>query len=217
MPVADHLQAMSSYAMIADEIGFAIEAAMAKQPDLANRWVLMTHRMTEKYGSIQPVLNHADCMLDLAIRCMEDEHLAGATESPKPRKSSILAATMQIALSRLWVLSSYETLRTVRDTPIGKADERLHLIYRKFRLIRVPLAKMRVANADFIKAPMDVATAGNKSKITLSPQHTYILPAVLCGQTGSVLWHAIDTKSKATAQITRRELSDELLSLLEPV
>lgn len=158
---------------------------------------------------------------DVLLRSLEGE-VAGRTVSVEPSHADMLSFDFQASLSRQWVLSAYEALRTLQwSDPEGRMAELL----RRLELVRVPLAKLRIAKdqrglgkggsielvrrGDPPDKPGETYTANGKT--------TYWPQAVFDPVSGSVGWSVIDLKNQVQVEILRRDLSDELLSLFAAV
>ena len=93
-----------------------------------------------------------DHLIDLIVRSMEDElaarHLVAA---PEGDGEFHLEDTLQYVLTRYWVLGTHDVERIAARSPAGKVHPRLPSLYERFRLVRVPLAKLKIAGDDALK------------------------------------------------------------------
>ncbi len=100
----------------------------------------------------------------------------------------------RFVLSYLWVLGSYELIRTWRNRVKDRIDpttySRIDDVYEKFRRVRIPLAKMEAAKG---YETID-------SSIAFPALHKDL----------GISWQLSET-----TYVSRRELSDSLLGLLE--
>src|SRR5262249_46325574 len=123
----------------------------------------------------------------------------------------------QIALSRYWVLGMYESVRLAHESKPASAA--LTNLRRRLELVRVPLAKMEIANDLKIKEPLllerigegprDVRPYSASERIPVNPA------AGICTNTGSAVWYVVDAKTRSNVSISRRMISDECLALVD--
>jgi hypothetical protein len=160
-----------------------------------------------------------DLWIDVILRAMEDE-LAARCEVSLESDYEILADALQHTLTRYWVLSTHDALRSAARSNTGKEHLKLPSLYERFRLVRVPLAKFKVVGDDGLK----------EGKVTLVPfgeggdaePGTYrarsndeYYPPTPIDERGSIGWHLFDVKTMLPVTIYRRQLSDELLALFD--
>jgi hypothetical protein len=50
-----------------------------------------------------------------------------------------------------WVLGTHDALRIAARSPGGKEHPKLATLYERFRLVRMPLAKLKIAGDDALK------------------------------------------------------------------
>jgi hypothetical protein len=186
----------------------AIGPGVAKYPSLQSRWISAGFRLpggerVSGLGQFQP-----DYLFDLVIRCLEDE-LAEQLASSMPPEHDL---TIQVALSRYWVLSTYEALRMAN----AAGDRSLSQLHEKFRLVRIALAKLEIARGGD-QSDLHLYREGESSSQKYEPGSVgYVVPTEFERDTGSVCWVVADAKNARHLPVYRRALSDELLDILAP-
>lgn len=204
--------------MIGGKLSEVVDESLAKHPRTAERWVLLSHEMYSRYRRVQATLNQSDGILDTILRTLEAEQLERlGRDRAHQQHEGFWPPTLQILFSRLWVLSTYETLRTMKQTAAGRSDPALQAVYERFRIVRIPLAKMEVAGANRLGAPLEIFGDGTNRKLRIGRDTRQILPTTICPRTGSVVWEPIDTTTQTVVKLSRLELSDELLSIYPEV
>lgn len=133
----------------------------------------------------------------------------------------MLTSDLLISLSRLWVLAGYECVRLSFDKITAAAPGLAELLHR-FTLVRIPLAKQEIAKDRALG--QNAILLGRRGEPQETPPHAYRAGAkipywpefVINLETGSVGWTVIDIVNGGTeVTILRRELSDELLKLMD--
>src|SRR5262249_17998031 len=92
-----------------------------------------------------------DHLIDLIIRAMEDELAARKRLAMEGNRAFHLEDTLQHLLTRYWTIGTHDALRIAARSPTGKAHLKLQSLYERFRLVRVPLAKLKIARDDTLK------------------------------------------------------------------
>ncbi|MCF8505610.1 MAG: hypothetical protein K9G59_11895 [Caulobacter sp.] len=188
--------------------------AWLKGGDLGQRWIATYLRLVA-FGVGHA--SHSDIRTDLVLRAMESEMMQRIAASEAETGG---IGDIQGALSRYWVLSVYEMLRVAKDSDGGKTNEKLNLLYQQFRLVRVPVGKLEIARGNKAEG-IELVREGADPSEPGRPYHgpgwraQYRPPTFLRLDTGSIGWAVVDVESMTTIEITRRELSDELLTLFE--
>jgi hypothetical protein len=194
-------------------IAGAFEQAAQTHASLHEAWI----RVSVRLGGVLPdsrlmssVQN--DGRLDLVLRCMEAECLAGAQEG-------LFESHYQRVLSEVWVGSVYETLRLIVERNREAATDEVHALAEDFRLLRVPLEKYEIASDRQLAAPLQLQRQPQKNDQSDlyeysqdDPKRAHIMPTDLSSR-GSVRWHVIDLKGGQDRWIERRSLSDRIIAL----
>jgi hypothetical protein len=160
-----------------------------------------------------------DHLIDLIVRSMEDELAARHRAAPEGDGRVHLEDTLQYVLTRYWVLGTHDVLRIAARSPAGKVHPKLPSLYERFRLVRVPLAKLKIAGDDALKdgrvmlvhAEEDEA----KPEAYRARSNDEYHPPTPIDERGSIGWHLFDVKTMLPVTIYRRQLSDELLALFD--
>jgi hypothetical protein len=194
-------------------IAEAFAQAAQTYASLAEAWIRVSHRLGGALpNSLLGPSVQRDGRLDLVLRCMEDEHAAGA-QGP-------FEYQYQRMFSEVWVGSVYETLRLLTDDKrklIVATDEVLALA-EDLRLVRVSLEKHEVASDRKLDAPLQLQRVPpNNDHTDLyeyskgDPQRAHIMPTRLSRQ-GSVEWLVIDVENDEERWIERLALSDRIIA-----
>ena len=149
---------------------------------------------------------------------MEEEladRLAAGSEAPT-KETVVLADSLQHTLTRYWVLGTRDVLRMAK-TGAGEDHPKLSTLFEKFRFVRVPLAKLELADDN--KAPSDdllLVRVGDGANIEreLYRKVSYYPPEPI-DERGSIGWALFTAKTLEPVTIFRRDLSDELLALFD--
>jgi len=179
--------------------------------DTYTQWCSLDRKLAKIRGDAKGHSNfHLDANLDLILRGIEDEQQEIVKCLGENRGGG--AFFLQISLSKMWLLSVYEILRASLDTQsivdtcsasyFCKNAEcfRCSVLAVKQELahFRVPVAGLEPAN--------DKANKNFHAQIVVSNDH------------GSVGWRTPGylSKNNSSDVVSRRELSDLVLSKLEP-
>lgn len=171
--------------------------------------------MHGRYGCLQAAMHQSDVRFDMILRSLESERLV-AMQGQDVEVD--FAFDLQSTITRYWIYSIYETLRSAIEVAGDRADGRLRGLYRKFKLVRIPLAKMQVADDRRIKGDLMLVRQGDEPDAAAPYDRTkldYIAPSFVSTLDGSIGWSVVDVIDDTTHEITRRGLSDELLVLLD--
>jgi hypothetical protein len=158
-----------------------------------------------------------DGNLDLVLRCMEDDRVAGAQA---PEQEGLFELHYQKMLSELWVGSLYETLRLlIVERKLVAGTDEVRSLAEDFRLLRVPLEKHEITSQGQLTAPLKLQRYPPKNDQTdlyeyskADPKRAHIMPSGL-SSSGSVMWQVIDLKKDQERWIERRSLSDRIIAL----
>jgi hypothetical protein len=190
--------------------------ALSKYPQLKEKWNNLLLSVCSQNGVPFLAMHcQADGRTDLILRVLEDEAAAAM-----PNHGGVWGQDMQRALTRYWILSSYELLRTLKESPIGKPNARSESLYQRFRLVRVPMTKLQIANDRALKQAITLERVGegppsDPIPYSASSKSEYFPPEIFNTLTGSIGWMTLDAANLQTHTLTRRQLSDEFLGLLE--
>jgi hypothetical protein len=96
---------------------------------------------------------------------------------------------------------------------------KLTSLYGRFRLVRVPLAKLKIAGDDALKNGRVMLAHAEEDEAKPEAYRArsndeYHPPTPIDGR-GSIGWHLFDVKTMLPVTIYRRQLSDELLALFD--
>lgn len=207
--------------VVSNTVAHALVEALTKYKDLQPRWISVLGKLLGGHGAIGLLRYQSDYRIDLLLRAMEDERPTLAEPTDEPAITlALLAGAVQGALTRYWIFSAYEALRMAKNLAAGKADPKLRALYERFRIIRIPLAKLQIANDAGLKTGIMLGTIGPGAD---TPPEEYSAkakveyhPVVLLNrETGSIGWMVIDGTTGIQETIFRRELSDQLLALFD--
>lgn len=174
-------------------------------------------RLSQTGGGL--VRYQPDHLLDLIIRAMEDELAARHQLAPEGDRHVHLEDTLQHLLTRYWIIGTHDALRIAARSPSAKANPKLTSLNERFRLVRVPLAKLKIAGDDALKggevllspSGEDEAKPGAYRARSNDEYH----PPTVIDERGSIGWHLFEVKTMLPVTIYRRQLSDELLALFD--
>jgi len=138
-----------------------------------------------------------DHLIDLIVRSMEDELAARHRAAPEGGRVH-LEDTLQYVLTRYWVLGTHDVVRIAARSHAGKVHPKLTSLYDRFRLVRVPLAKLKIAGDDALKdgrvmlvhAEEDEA----KPEAYRARSNDEYHPSTPIDERGSIGWHLFDVR-----------------------
>jgi hypothetical protein len=193
--------------------------ALRRYADLRPKWrdvYTGLVRLSQTGGGL--VRYQPDHLIDLIVRSMEDELAARHRAAPEGGRVH-LEDTLQYVLTRYWVLGTHDAVRIAARSLAGKVHPKLTSLYDRFRLVRVPLAKLKIAGDDALKdgrvmlvhAEEDEA----KPEAYRARSNDEYHPPTPIDERGSIGWHLFDIKTMLPVTIYRRQLSDELLALFD--
>ena len=160
-----------------------------------------------------------DHLIDLIVRSMEDELAARHRAAPEGDGRVHLEDTLHHVLTRYWVLGTHDVVRIAARSHAGKVHPKLTSLYNRFRLVRVPLAKIKIAGDDALKdgRVMLVHAEEDKAKPEAyrARSNDEYHPPTPIDDRGSIGWHLFDVRTMLPVTIYRRQLSDELLALFD--
>jgi hypothetical protein len=193
--------------------------ALKRYADLRPKWrdvYTGLVRLSQTGGGL--VRYQPDHLIDLIVRSMEDELAARHRAAPEGGRVH-LEDTLQYVLTRYWVLGTHDAVRIAARSLAGKVHPKLTSLYDRFRLVRVPLAKLKIAGDDALKdgrvmlvhAEEDEA----KPEAYRARSNDEYHPPTPIDERGSIGWHLFDIKTMLPVTIYRRQLSDELLALFD--
>jgi hypothetical protein len=194
--------------------------ALQRYADLRPKWrdvYTGLLRISQTGGGL--VRYQPDHLIDLILRAMEGELAARHRATPEGDGHVHLEDTLQHVLTRYWVLGTHDALRIAARSPAGKEHPKLASLYERFRLVRVPLAKLKIAGDDALKdGRVMLAPAGEddtKPETYRARSNDEYHPPTPIDEHGSIGWHLFDVKTMLPVTIYRRQLSDELLALFD--
>lgn len=188
------------------------------------------HRKLEKLrdNDIPYDAGDHDGRIDCLLREMEDDQLQYISETGEKGGRPTSRTKLQIQLTRYWIGSSYEMLRTTAEA-MGK-DHKFWKIVDEHKLMfaayRIPIAKQephRVKKPSLIQEHVSseesaVVTVGGEPvsvEVPYAGQSTYRVKPMLDADTGSIVFLVYDGKTEQLEDKPRRVLSDTLLEMNE--
>ena len=194
--------------------------ALNRYADLRPRWRAVYTgllRISQTHGGVMRY--QPDHLIDLIVRAMEDELAARHQLAPAGYEHVHLEDTLQFVLTRYWVLGTHDALRIAVRSPAGKVHPNLQSVYERFRLVRVPLAKLKVAGDDALTdGRVLLVPAGEedaKPEIYRARSGDEYHPPTPINERGSIGWNLFEVKTMLPVTIYRRQLSDELLAVFD--
>ena len=191
--------------------------ALRRYADLRPKWrdvYTGLVRLSQTGGGL--VRYQPDHLIDLIVRSMEDELAARHRAAPEGGRVH-LEDTLQYVLTRYWVLGTHDAVRIAARSLAGKVHPKLTSLYDRFRLVRVPLAKLKIAGDDALKDGRVMLAEEDEAKPEAyrARSNDEYHPPTPIDERGSIGWHLFDIKTMLPVTIYRRQLSDELLALLD--
>jgi len=194
--------------------------ALRRYADLRLKWrevYTVLVRVSQTGGGL--VRYQPDHLIDLIVRAMEDELAARLRSAVEGDRHIHLEDTLQHLLTRYWIIGTHDALRIAARSPAGKVHPKLPSLYERFRLVRVPLAKLKIAGDDALReGGVLVVPAGQddaRTEIYRARSNDEYHPPTAIDERGSIGWHLFDVKTMLPVTIYRRHLSDELLALFD--
>jgi hypothetical protein len=194
--------------------------ALRRHADLRPKWrdvYTGLVRLSQTGGGL--VRYQPDHLIDLIVRSMEDE-LAARHRAVSERDGRVhLEDTLQYVLTRYWVLGTHDVVRISARSHAGKVHPKLTSLYDRFRLVRVPLAKLKIAGDDVLKDGRVMLVHADedeaKPEAYWARSDDEYHPPTPIDERGSIGWHLFDVRTMLPVTIYRRQLSDELLALFD--
>ena len=194
--------------------------ALGRYADLRPKWRAVYTgllRVSQTGGGLMRY--QPDHLIDLVVRAMEDELAARHRLAPEGDEHVHLEDTLQHLLTRYWIIGTHDALRIAVRSPAGKVHPKLPSLYERFRLVRVPLAKLKIAGDDALKdGAVLLVPAGEddaKRETYWARSNDEYHPPTPIDERGSIGWHLFEVKTMLPVTIYRRQLSDELLALFD--
>ncbi|CAN7187895.1 hypothetical protein LJR098_000428 [Rhizobium sp. LjRoot98] len=190
---------------------------LVNYPNEARKWVNVMNTLGVVAGRAHSLSVSEVSKLDLMLRQLEQEHLE---EIIGPEKQFSFATDLICTLSDSWLLASYEPIRAACEQTRTRKEpyERLDSFHRRLALVRIPIAKAEIKDAQRLKPTLMLYPIGdgddNSGKL-YAHDGSYIVPKGVCAETGATVWYPIDLKTQKTVAICRRDLSDEFLGLFD--
>jgi hypothetical protein len=154
--------------------------------------------------------------MDLLLRVLEQEALERTSASSSNEFD--ISDDIMITMAQAWVLQSYEVIRAANSQSWrrGETFEKLKTLKHRLGLVRIAIAKAEIQDqkASSPEVILDVVDGDRDPKPYMN-DGSYIVPRGVCGVTGAVVWWPVDITRMTTVEISRRDLSDELLSLFD--
>ena len=110
-------------------------------------------------------------------------------------------------------------MRIAARSHAEKLHPKLTSLYDRFRLVRVPLAKLKITGDDALKDGRVVLVHAEEDEAKpeayrVRSNDEYHPPTPI-DERGSIGWHLFDVKTMLPMPIHRRQFSDELLALFD--
>ncbi|WP_157056581.1 hypothetical protein [Pseudorhodobacter aquimaris] len=202
------------------ELGFRL--ACEKHEQTHYRWRALHHKLEQLRGNDAPydAGNH-DARIDCLLREMEDDQVRYICATGKRSAHPNSRTKLQIQLSRYWISSTYELLRTTSQA-MGQGSEFFKLISKHkhmFAAYRVPISKQephRVAKPSLIQE-LDLEQSNSEKamkgelpgiKVLYEGSGSYRVKPLFDLDSGSIGFVVYDGKAKTLVGKPRRELSD---------
>lgn len=207
--------------LISDLISKAFAEARAREDAISDSWRTLSFNWGGRLGGslLMPAIQgHGE--LDVSLRCYETEistSISSGSEDPHFKFNYLKM------LSELWILSVYETVRTVNQRRILSESDTFKNLYLDLTLVRMPLVKHEIPKDNLITSPLHMRRVPSNAEDGASyvydkgdPLRSHIMP---CGVSanGSLMWQVIDLKRHLQYWVERRGLSDRILALAAPI
>jgi transcriptional regulator with XRE-family HTH domain len=188
----------------------AVNLAAQQQSELYQKWI----RVSFATGIPHLLLNQADALVDMILRSMENESRDRLHNNVHVADFHL---TLQTTLSRYWIYSWYEVIRAAQEKQGKASSEHLLSLRHKVELVRVPLAKLEIANDQKLKQPLHFLKPGDPPEAakpySAKQRFDYTATTIMSTENGSCGWRVYDTASKSEVEVLRREISDDILAL----
>jgi hypothetical protein len=128
----------------------------------------------------------------------------------------LLADSLQHTLTRYWVLGTHDVLRMAKRGA-GERHPKLPTLFEKFRFVRMPLAKLELADDNkALRDSLLLVRVGEGANVEpeLYRKVSYHPPEPI-DERGSIGWALFMAETLEPVTIFRRDLSDELLALFD--
>lgn len=210
IPMLDHVVCL--------EYGYA--RSVECQNDIFLKWRSATRWLDRLRGGTPHDLGNFDAHMDCMIREVEANQHRVLQETGNASEHG--RTTFQIQMSRYWIMSMYETLRTVRGINKGKTGADIDLVNKwtiEFGGYRMPIAKQEVQQ---IKKITDISIItvvdGNLVEVpSLYPGLGQYRPRMIMDKdNGSVCFASFNANTNVIDKKSRLDLSNEFLSDLAP-
>lgn len=168
----------------------ALWDAMTKEKETQEKWHTVLRRFDD-FGKICSI-RKADAQIDLLLRRLEEEILFKFKIAPGGNEPAV---GLQSTLSDLWVIGSYDLINSVSGiiSPTEKQFPKIVELLHRLGAVRTAMSEYRGIHVGG-KAPM---------------------LKMLCHETGSMMWLSAGSNLKPMNAISRRVLSDQILSIFD--
>jgi hypothetical protein len=209
-----------SHRVVGQLLSLAQTYAMAADANIRDQWIRGSFAAAG-FVDVPEIAVHIQELgnLDMMLRSLERETAANG-ESKEPSMADVLPFGLQVSLSRQWVLSAYEIVRTLSNKWKACEPQAKELL-RRLELVRIPLAKLEIAKDRVLgkDGSVELVRRGDPpdkpGKIyTAKDPATYWPQTIRNVATGSIGWDVFDIKNWRQVEILRQDLSNEFLSLL---
>ncbi|MDI1343144.1 MAG: hypothetical protein PSV22_03450 [Pseudolabrys sp.] len=199
---------------VAEAIMMSFLQARAQQQDVLSQWNKVSYRIGPRVpASLLLMSVQQQGETDAVLRCIEDE-----LADPGRRKEIDFVCTPYLTLTTYWIGAVYEVLRLLRDRKLLSEPD-AEPLFRDFELLRITLEKHEIAkDRDFTEPQSMVRFPQNNNDTDYytydpkSPTRGHIMPSGLSAR-GSMMWQAIEAKTKTPRWVERRALSERILLL----
>lgn len=179
--------------------------------DLHSAWISQSFKLAAIAGEAHIATIQANNRLDLLLRALEEEW-----EQP-PEAVIDYSLDLRFSLSECWILRSYEVVRAAAQQlhQKGNANEKVAAIKRRLGLVRMPVAKAEIQQANKAVDPIVLVHEDGVNPKEYTNDGSYVIPRQVCADTGSAMWCPVDVSTSKSVSIRRIDLSNELLTLFD--
>jgi hypothetical protein len=198
----------------------AFGLARASDKDINERWIRMSHRIGSQLPhSLLAVKIQQIGEVDLVCRALEKELL----EQPPRDGEMDFRFNYLMVLSEWWIGSAYAVCYTLKDRKILTEPKFLKLA-NDLRMIRVQIEKYEVPSDRKLSDPLQFLPTQFRPDEKEAPIFEYDkkdrlrahIPRRGVSPRHSGMWEVFDVDADQTRWYERLELSDRMLSLLDP-
>ncbi len=209
------------------EHGFSL--ACGNHEETHQRWRALHHKLTKLRGTGVPYdAGDHDARIDCLLREMEADQLQYIQSTGEQRGHPTSRTKLQIQLTRYWICSCYEMLRTTAEAidKDGIFYQNVNDLKLKFAAFRIPISKQEPHQSTAGTKILDYFPVDGKGVATVegepfpvraeyTAKSTYRVKALLDSETGSIGFVVYDGRTQELTNEPRAKLSELLLNLDE--